>query len=87
MWAPRRFFPAGVDDQGNNLYDIELGGPLDQTYGRMITGSKYDALFNVGFNFNNGSTWARTWASQDSTIISTSTSKNTRRIPLISRST
>lgn len=46
-------FPAGVDDQGNNLYDIELGGPLDQTYGRMITGSKYDALFNVGFNFNN----------------------------------
>lgn len=43
---------TGKDDNGNNLYEIMLGGPLDQTYGRMITGSKYDALFNVGFNFS-----------------------------------
>ena len=40
------------DGDGNYIYDIFLGGPLDQSYGRRVTGSKYDALFNVGFNFN-----------------------------------
>ena len=41
-----------VDEKGNHLYNIFLGGPLDQTYGRRVTGSKYDALLNAGFNFN-----------------------------------
>ena len=50
--ATELYTPDGKDAQGNNLYQIMLGGPLNQTYGRMITGSKYDALFNVGFNFN-----------------------------------
>lgn len=41
-----------IDEAGNHIYDIRLGGPLQQTYGRRKTGSKYDALFNVGFNFS-----------------------------------
>lgn len=40
------------DADGNFIYDIFLGGPLNQSYGRKVTGSKYDALFNVGFNFS-----------------------------------
>lgn len=36
---------------GNYIYDIFLAGPLNQAYSRNITGSKYDVLFNVGFNF------------------------------------
>ena len=40
------------DKDGNYIYNITLGGPLDQAYGRKVTGSKYDALFNVGFNFS-----------------------------------
>ncbi len=39
------------DANGNNIYDIFLAGPLNQAYSRNITGSKYDVLFNVGFNF------------------------------------
>lgn len=31
--------------------DIVLGGPLDQTYGRRVTGGKYDYIFNLGGNF------------------------------------
>ena len=40
------------DVDGNYIYDIFLGGPLNQSYGRRVTGSKYDALVNVGLNFN-----------------------------------
>ena len=40
------------DADGNYIYDIFLGGPLNQAYGRKVTGSKYDAIVNVGFNFN-----------------------------------
>ena len=40
------------DADGNYIYDIFLGGPLNQSYGRRVTGSKYDALVNVGLNFN-----------------------------------
>lgn len=32
--------------------DIVLGGDLDQTYGRRVTGSKYDYAFNVGANIS-----------------------------------
>lgn len=39
------------DANGNYIYDIFLAGPLNQAYSRNITGSKYDVLFNVGFNF------------------------------------
>lgn len=39
------------DANGNYIYDIFLAGPLNQAYNRNITGSKYDVLFNVGFNF------------------------------------
>lgn len=42
-----------TDGYGNHIYDIFLGGPLDQAYGRKVTGSKNDAVLNVGFNFNN----------------------------------
>lgn len=42
-----------IDQDGNHIYDIFLGGPLNQSYGRRVTGSKQDAIFNVGFNFNN----------------------------------
>lgn len=41
-----------MDKDGNGLYSLSLGGPLNQAYGRKVTGSKYDALFNVGFNFS-----------------------------------
>lgn len=40
------------DANGNYIYDIFLAGPLNQAYSRNITGSKYDVLFNVGFNFS-----------------------------------
>ncbi len=42
-----------MDEYGNYIYDIFLGGPLDQAYGRKVTGGKRDAVFNLGFNFNN----------------------------------
>ena len=48
------FSNTGTKDQyGNYIYDIFLGGPLNQAYGRKVTGSKYDAVANLGFNFNN----------------------------------
>ena len=52
--ATEGFSNTGERDQyGNYIYDIFLGGPLDQSYGRKVTGSKYDAVMNVGLNFNN----------------------------------
>lgn len=51
--ASERFSDTGeIDEYGNHIYSISLAGPLDQAYGRRVTGSKNDALFNVGFNFN-----------------------------------
>ena len=48
------FSPTGEMDQyGNQIYDIFMGGALDQSYGRKVTGSKQDAVINVGLNFNN----------------------------------
>lgn len=41
-----------MDEDGNYIYDIFLPGALNQAYGRKVTGSKYDVLVNVGFNFN-----------------------------------
>lgn len=41
-----------IDEDGNHIYDVFLPGALNQAYGRKVTGSKYDALINVGFNFN-----------------------------------
>jgi hypothetical protein len=41
-----------TDKDGNHIYDIRLGGPLDQAFGRKVTGSKFDAIFNTGFNFS-----------------------------------
>ena len=41
-----------LDEDGNGVYNVSLGGPLNQAYGRSVTGSKYDVLFNVGFNFS-----------------------------------
>ena len=32
--------------------EITLGGALDQTYGRRVTGSKYDYIFNLGANIS-----------------------------------
>lgn len=32
--------------------EIALGGTLDQTYGRRVTGSKYDYIFNFGANIS-----------------------------------
>ncbi len=40
-----------MDADGNYIYNIYLPGALNQAYGRNVTGSKYDALINVGFNF------------------------------------
>ena len=52
--ATEGFSNTGQRDQyGNYIYDIFLGGPLDQSYGRKVTGGKYDAVLNLGFNFNN----------------------------------
>ena len=52
--ATEGFSNTGERDQyGNYIYDIFLGGPLNQSYGRKVTGNKYDAILNVGFNFNN----------------------------------
>ena len=38
------------DKNGNT--EIALGGPLDQTYGRRVRGSKNDYLINLGFNIS-----------------------------------
>ena len=34
----------------NGSIEIALGGPIDQEYGRSVSGSKYEYLFNLGFN-------------------------------------
>ncbi len=40
-----------TDEDGNCIYNIYLPGTLNQSYGRKVTGSKYDAILNLGFNF------------------------------------
>lgn len=51
--ATEMFTPTDeFDADGNRIYDIGIGGPLRQTYGRTNSGSKYDGLLNVGFNFS-----------------------------------
>ena len=40
-----------IFDDNGNLY-MELGGPLDQTYGRRVKGKKTDYLINLGFNIS-----------------------------------
>ena len=51
--ATERYEYTGKKDEyGNETYDVFLSGPLNQAYGREVTGSKYDVLFNVGFNFS-----------------------------------
>ncbi len=52
--ATESFSPTGEMDQyGNHIYDIFLGGPLNQAYGRKVTGNKSDAIMNLGFNISN----------------------------------
>lgn len=52
--ATEGFIPTSeMDAYGNHVYDIFLGGPLDQSYGRKVTGGKTDAVINLGLNFNN----------------------------------
>lgn len=41
-----------IDKDGNGIYNVFLAGPLNQAYGRKVTGSKYDVVFNVGLNFS-----------------------------------
>lgn len=41
-----------MDEYGNYIYRVYLPGALNQSYGRKVTGSKYDALLNVGLNFS-----------------------------------
>ncbi len=50
---------GGYDDQfvgaSEVVYDngeVALGGPIEQSYGRRVTGEKYDFLFNAGFNIS-----------------------------------
>ena len=51
--ATERSEPTGeIDEDGNYIYDVIFGGKLNQAYGRKVTGSKYDAILNVGFNFS-----------------------------------
>lgn len=51
--ASERFSDTGeIDEYGNHIYDISLAGPLNQAYGRRVTGSKNEALFNMGLNIN-----------------------------------
>jgi len=45
-------YTSEKDEEGNYIYDVFLRGNLDQAYGRKVTGSKYDAILNVGFNFS-----------------------------------
>lgn len=42
----------GYTAKGDGTYDIFLGGPLNQAYGRQTYGSKNDFLFNIGFNIS-----------------------------------
>ncbi len=59
-WDTRLFDPLGDTDNEyigstENLYDdgsIGVGGMLDQSYSRRITGEKNDFAFNVGFNIS-----------------------------------
>ncbi|MGM9767149.1 MAG: hypothetical protein ACI3Z0_01635 [Candidatus Cryptobacteroides sp.] len=39
-----------IYDSGSGNYDIQLSDVIDQRYGRISSGSKYDMVFNLGFN-------------------------------------
>ena len=39
-----------IYDRGDGTCDIQLSDVLDQRYGRISSGSKYDMVFNLGFN-------------------------------------
>ena len=41
-----------TDGSGNKFYDIRLSDIIDQRYGRQASGSKYDMVFNIGFNIS-----------------------------------
>ena len=41
----------GIYESANG-YDIALAGPIDQTYGRSVNGSKQEYIFNVGANIS-----------------------------------
>ena len=41
-----------TDGSGNKFYDIRLSDVIDQRYGRQASGSKYDMVFNIGFNIS-----------------------------------
>lgn len=43
---------VGASEKVFSNGDIVVGGALDQTYGRRITGGKYDYVFNVGLNIS-----------------------------------
>ena len=50
--ATEAYTDTGMDDEaGNYIYKIYIPGTLNQSYGRKVTGSKYDAIANVGLNF------------------------------------
>ena len=43
---------VGASEVIYNNGEIGIGGPLAQSYGRMVQGGKYDYVFNVGANFS-----------------------------------
>lgn len=40
-----------IYNENGDLY-VDLGGPLEQTYGRLVSGMKSDYLINLGFNIS-----------------------------------
>ena len=41
-----------VTDDNGSYWEMEQGGPIDQTFARRTTGSKYDYVFNWAANFS-----------------------------------
>lgn len=41
-----------LNNPNTNIDEIVLGGTLDQTYGRRVTGNKYECVFNLGANIS-----------------------------------
>lgn len=50
--ATEQIYEEGVDQNGLPIYNLQLGGPLDQSYGRRTLSKRNDMILNLGANIS-----------------------------------